>query len=279
MKTGLLIVGMLILAQAAQATAQVTVPSPNEIPADVIQAALAQAPGNWAKKAIELVVSRGLVVGYPNRTFDWRSSATRAEVAQIFARLFERYPLDQLGKFLTQSDLTLLENGLRETRDGLVALKTQSTEQAQKSEELINGLQGQLSTLDGKLSSLTEQVDGRDGDLDSRLSAVSESLDVLSGNLDEFRQSTLLLEGVPEKQETLEARLTQLEQKQGETNTTLGKDIAELGNTAVSIQGTVSKISEDLGKQVEQFKDIQKDTTQLQDTISDLGDTQTEIVS
>ena len=107
MKTGLLIIGMLILAQVAQATAQVTVPSPTEIPADVLQAALAQAPGNWAKKAIELVVSRGLVVGYPNRTFDWRSSATRAEVAQIFARLFERYPLDQLGKFLTQSDLTL----------------------------------------------------------------------------------------------------------------------------------------------------------------------------
>lgn len=56
--------------------------------------ALNESPGAWADEAIEVVVGRGLYIGYPDGTYGWRDDITRAEMAVVIARLLSAFELD-----------------------------------------------------------------------------------------------------------------------------------------------------------------------------------------
>src|SRR5690625_7252583 len=59
-----------------------------------VNRALAEAPA-WADEAVELLLSRGIYIGYPDGSFGWRDDITRAEMAMIFARLIRSFDLEQ----------------------------------------------------------------------------------------------------------------------------------------------------------------------------------------
>lgn len=75
--------------------------------------------GAWAKAAIDLMVQKGLFIGYPDGQFDWCRAATRQEVAQVLARLLEKYPLDQFNP----AEIETLKNGLAEAMAGIKELQ------------------------------------------------------------------------------------------------------------------------------------------------------------
>src|SRR5690625_7848186 len=58
-----------------------------------VNRALTEAPA-WADEAVELLVSRGIYIGYPDGSFDWRDDITRAAMAMVFARLLNIFNLD-----------------------------------------------------------------------------------------------------------------------------------------------------------------------------------------
>lgn len=62
-------------------------------PAQVSQA-LSEAPA-WADEAVELLVSRGIYIGYPDGSFGWHDDITRAELAMVIARLVSSFELEQ----------------------------------------------------------------------------------------------------------------------------------------------------------------------------------------
>lgn len=61
---------------------------------ETVLTALNESPGEWADAAIEVVVGRGLYIGYPDGTFGWRDDITRAEMAVVIARLLSAFDLD-----------------------------------------------------------------------------------------------------------------------------------------------------------------------------------------
>ena len=150
----------------AQNTPPVAIPQP---PA-VVQQAVSETTGAWAQQAIELVVSKGLFVGYPKGQFDWSQAATRQEVAMVFARLLQKYPLDQLQNFLTKNELTIFENGLKEVQDGLAELRARLDAQ----EANLVTLQEGLDEVQTTLADLQSQLEGF-ADLPDRVAALEES--------------------------------------------------------------------------------------------------------
>lgn len=62
-------------------------------PAQVSQA-LSEAPA-WADEAVELLVNRGIYIGYPDGSFGWQDDITRAEMAMVIARLISSFDLEQ----------------------------------------------------------------------------------------------------------------------------------------------------------------------------------------
>src|SRR5690554_8127058 len=81
-----------LVALAASAAAQMAT---GQATPDQIRRALDEAPGPWAEDAIELVVSHGLYIGYPDGTFGWRNNISRAEFAVVLARLIDTFGLER----------------------------------------------------------------------------------------------------------------------------------------------------------------------------------------
>ena len=161
-----------LIVGSASAFAQNTPPKAIPQPQTVVDKAKDELSGNWAKQAIEIVVSKGLFVGYPEGTFDWRQDATRQEVAMVFARLLQVYPLDQLQNMVSKDDFDTLLKGLDEVRNGLKEVQARLAEH----EKTIGDMQNQLGDLQA-------QLDGLDG-LGDRVTALEKSQAEQDGRLD-----------------------------------------------------------------------------------------------
>lgn len=114
-------VTILTLLFATSAFAQIHVPPTT--PEQVAQA-MHESPGAWADDAIELVVNRGIYIGYPDGTFQWRNDITRAEMAVVIARLILHYGLDEFNPSevaTLRAALAELEAALADDLDSLVA--------------------------------------------------------------------------------------------------------------------------------------------------------------
>lgn len=113
-----------LLSGACLAVVPVTPATPEQV-----NRALAEAPA-WADDAVELLVSRGIYIGYPDGSFGWQDDITRAEMAMVIARLISSFDLhgfnpDELlilrrAAEQLQADLTVLTH-LMEAHDGQLA--------------------------------------------------------------------------------------------------------------------------------------------------------------
>lgn len=99
---------------AALAQLQVVPGTPEQV-----RRALAEAPGTWANDAIELVVSRGIYIGYPDGSFGWRDDITRAEMAMVIARLIRTFNLEAFDP----NELFVLRQAVAELGDDLAGLR------------------------------------------------------------------------------------------------------------------------------------------------------------
>ncbi|MGY2897242.1 hypothetical protein ACVWZX_005288, partial [Deinococcus sp. UYEF24] len=64
---------------AAQTAPATQVPTLTDVPA-----------GHWAKDAIDKIVAKGIILGYPDGTFRGTQNLTRYEAAVIIARLLDQ---------------------------------------------------------------------------------------------------------------------------------------------------------------------------------------------
>lgn len=122
--------------------------------------------GHWAKDAVDLLVQRGLIQGYPDGTFRGNQNITRYEAALIFFRLLQSGSLS--SSTLSQSDLATITAGMQEVATELAAISTRVTDlerlnaeqQARIAalEERINAL-GAAGTAGADTAALTARID------------------------------------------------------------------------------------------------------------------------
>ena len=122
-------------------------------PEDVARA-LAESPGPWAEAAIELVVGRGLYIGYPDGSFGWRDDITRAEMAVVIARLVRAYGLEDGWVTQDAEALAVLRAAAEELRADLAGLAALVAEQG----ATLEGLAGALGRSEAELGALREAV-------------------------------------------------------------------------------------------------------------------------
>lgn len=180
MKKGLLILtaaltfGSMAAAQTTATSSAPQVPALTDVPA-----------GHWAKDAIDKLVSRGIILGYPDGTFRGTQNLTRYEAAVIIARLLDQMRSGEVAvDGLDQEVLTALQNAVQELAADLAALGVRVTdleenmvskEDFARLEERVNAL-GAVEGDPTALQGITDQ-----------LAALNTSVDELTANYDTLR--------------------------------------------------------------------------------------------
>ncbi|WP_102126893.1 S-layer homology domain-containing protein [Deinococcus planocerae] len=104
--------------------------------------------GHWAKDAVDVIVQRGLIQGFPDGTFRGNESLTRYQAALIFYRLLQGGGLSSGN--LSQGDLTTITRGIQEVSTELAALTTRVTDL----ERLSADQQARITALEGRIAAL-----------------------------------------------------------------------------------------------------------------------------
>src|SRR5690554_3481801 len=156
-----------LIALAVSAAAQT---APGQATPDQIQRALDESPGPWADEAIELVVSQGLYIGYPDGSFGWRDNISRAEFAVVLARLISAYGLDAFSP----DEVKTLRNAAEQLQGELSGVMGRIDTQQQEIDE--------LRSTQAALESMVMAFEGFDVEADlqafnDRLSAIEDAVE------------------------------------------------------------------------------------------------------
>ncbi|MFC4427942.1 S-layer homology domain-containing protein [Deinococcus navajonensis] len=173
----------------SMASAQTTAPaSAPQVPA------LTDVPaGHWAKDAIDRLVSRGIILGYPDGTYRGTQNLTRYEAAVIIARLLDqmRTTGTTVTNTLDTETLTSLQNAIQELAADLAALGVRVTDLEENAvskddfarlEQRVEGLaasQGDaeaIANIQAQIDELTARADDYDtlrADVDDNASSIA----------------------------------------------------------------------------------------------------------
>ncbi|GHF62581.1 polyhydroxyalkanoate synthesis regulator phasin [Deinococcus metalli] len=148
--------------------------------------------GHWAKDAIDKLVSRGIILGYPDGTYRGTQNLTRYEAAVIIARLLDQIRTGETPASSIDADtLAALQNAIQELAADLAALgvrvsdlednavsKDDFTRLENRVEEIASS-QGDaeaLANLQSQIDELTTRADDYDtlrADVDDNASSIA----------------------------------------------------------------------------------------------------------
>lgn len=214
-------------AQAQLAPSAAQVPALTDVPA-----------GHWAKDAIDRLVSRGIILGYPDGTFRGTHNLTRYEASIIIARL-----LDQINSGVVVApqgdDLSVLQNAVQELSADLAALgvRVSDIEANAVSKDDFARLEARVDAL-GAANGNPEAL----ADLEARISglgggdydALRSDVDDLASSITALNDLTVLL-----NQDILDLqdRVSNLEATQDFVK---GGDLLALDERVVALDGRVT---------------------------------------
>ncbi|GGK95051.1 S-layer homology domain-containing protein [Deinococcus radiotolerans] len=163
------------VAAAQTAPAAPQVPALTDVPA-----------GHWAKDAIDLLVSKGILLGYPDGTFRGTQNLTRYEAAVIIARLLDQINVGEVSTTnIDEETLTALQNAIQELAADLAALgvRVSDLEENAVSQDDFARLEERVEMLAAAsgdaeaLAGLTSQIDD--------LTARADDYDTLRADVDD----------------------------------------------------------------------------------------------
>ncbi|WP_084050775.1 S-layer homology domain-containing protein [Deinococcus hopiensis] len=166
-------------AQTAAPASAPQVPTLTDVPA-----------GHWAKDAIDRLVGKGIILGYPDGTFRGTQNLTRYEAAVIIARLLDQMRTGEVtvqpGNGITQEDLTALQNAIQELAADLTALGVRVSD---LEENAVN--RDDFSRLEARVEELAAAANTGEEDaissLTTQITDLTTRVDELGGNYDELR--------------------------------------------------------------------------------------------
>ena len=166
---------------AAQTAPATQVPTLTDVPA-----------GHWAKDAIDKIVAKGIILGYPDGTFRGTQNLTRYEAAVIIARLLDQIATGTVTTTtgatttVTGDDLAALQNAVQELAADLAALGVRVTDL-----EANSVSQDDFARLEARVEALgTGSTTGDPAALDAltaQIADVNARVDDLQANYDGLR--------------------------------------------------------------------------------------------
>ena len=112
--------------------------------------------GHWAKDAVDLIVQKGLIQGFPDGTFRGNENLTRYQAALIFYRLLQSGTLSS-GSVST-TDMTTIANGMQEVSTELASVSSRVTDL----EKLSAAQETRIAALEAQIATLTTSTGGAD---------------------------------------------------------------------------------------------------------------------
>ncbi|PYE53418.1 S-layer homology domain-containing protein [Deinococcus yavapaiensis] len=104
--------------------------------------------GHWARDAVNFIVQRGLIQGFPDGTFRGSQNLTRYEAALIFFRLLQSGNLNQLNP----DELATITRGMQEVSTELAAVSARVTDLERASTEQ----QARIAALEQQIQALSQ---------------------------------------------------------------------------------------------------------------------------
>lgn len=200
--------GVPVLAQGqAQAQTQVQVQF-KDVPA-----------GHWAREAVEFLVQKGLIEGFPDGTFRGNEYLTRYQAALIFFRAIQSGALAQLKP----EELQVVQRGIEEVRKELADLQAR-----------YEALGKTVADQDARLKALEDQVKALTG-LEERVKALEEKS--AQGTAQGQGQDVAALQKAVQD---LEARVQNLEKAQ--TPADLPQRVQTLEEEVKALQGSLNEL-------------------------------------
>lgn len=196
--TAALAFGVAAAQTAAPATPAPANPTPASASAPQVPTLTDVPAGHWAKDAIDRLVSRGIILGYPDGTYRGTQNLTRYEAAVIIARLLDQIRTGEVNPgSIAPADLTALQNAIQELAADLTALgvRVSDLEENAVSRDDFARLEArveELATANGDaaaVAGLKSQID----DLTSRVDELSSNYDALRADVDDNASSIAAL--------------------------------------------------------------------------------------
>ena len=246
----------LAAAQTAAPVSAPQVPALTDVPA-----------GHWAKDAIDRLVSRGIILGYPDGTFRGTQNLTRYEAAIIIARLLDQMRDGETPAGMTAEDMTALQNAIQELAADLAALgvrvsdleanavsKDDFARLEARIEEVAaaGGEQGATEGLQGQIDDLTARVDEYDAlraDVDDNASSIAALNDLtvlLNQDILDLQDRVSAMEAAQadfvqrSDFDALGGRVTTVETRVETVNNSLSGRIAALERNAFSVKPSLT---------------------------------------
>ena len=121
--------------------------------------------GHWAKDAVDLIVQKGLIQGFPDGTFRGNENLTRYQAALIFYRLLQSGTLSSGS--VSSTDMTTIANGIQEVSTELASVSSRVSDLEKLTADQqarITALETQAATLNSSAAStdttaLTARID------------------------------------------------------------------------------------------------------------------------
>lgn len=160
-------------------------------------------PSPWAQEAVEILLAKGVFIGYPDGTYRWREPMTRQEAALALYRLLAAYGLDKLSPEEVEKILKgvgALQKDLEAQAQSLAALKGEK--------EALEARVRELEAKPGADPKALEALRQRAAELEERVKALEEALKGL-----EAAQKALEAKRLEENLKGTEASLKALEER------------------------------------------------------------------
>ncbi len=182
---------------AAQTAPAAQVPTLTDVPA-----------GHWAKDAIDRIVAKGIILGYPDGTFRGTQNLTRYEAAVIIARLLDLIAAGQVTTttttdntgttpVLSADDLAAVQNAVQELAADLAALgvRVSDLEANSVSQDDLSRLEARIEDVAAAsgdpeaIATLTQQLE----DFNTRADDLQANYDGLRADVDDNASSIAAL--------------------------------------------------------------------------------------
>lgn len=202
----------------------------------------------WAREAVELLVSKGIFIGYPDGTFRWREPLTRQEAALALYRLLAAYGLDQLSPEEVEKLLEAVKRLQEELPPLDEALKDLQREQ--------KALEERLKELEGKPQADTRPLEEALRQLEERLKALEEAQKGLAAAQKALEAKALddALKKAQEEAQALERRVQALEAKPQADPA----ELTALRQAQAALQEEVATLRQAQAAQAEALKSLQE---------------------
>jgi predicted nucleic acid-binding Zn-ribbon protein len=253
------------LAQTAAAPAPVA-PALTDVPA-----------GHWAKDAVDLLVSKGIIIGFPDGTFRGSETLTRYQAALMIQRLLDMMATSK-GPVLNPEELDTIRNAVQELASDLAALGVRVSDLEDKavSKDDFATLQDTVSGFDSTVSDLSAQVDAKaaQADLDTLSGRVDDLEATVSDSAAAMEELSATVSDLGSQVGDLSGRVDDLEASLGDTQAGLEEVQGNLATAQESIDGLSAK-DEELQAAIDELSGKLDDTTATaEDALSQAQDLQ-----